>query len=109
MEDQIVLAMASNYNQKYYFNNEFDQLPNHIKDSLKIICVTHTTDVGGILTLQFNETTGNLLIEASADEEDILYDEIGSHLKVKQMMIEHRELWESLETFFKVFYLGDEI
>ena len=36
------------------------------------------------------------------EEDDILYDEIGSVLKVKQLQREKRELFESLETFYKV-------
>ncbi|PKM51300.1 MAG: hypothetical protein CVV02_06760 [Firmicutes bacterium HGW-Firmicutes-7] len=106
-EETIVLAAASTYDKKYYFNDEFEQLPQSIKDELKVICVMHTADVGGIITILFDED-GTLLIEASADEEDVLYDDIGSHLKVKKLQIDKKELWEALETYFKVFYLGEE-
>lgn len=106
-EDMIVLCAASTYDKKFYLNDEFNELPQTIKDELKVICVMHTADVGGIITITFDEE-GTLLIEASADDEDVLYDEIGSHLKVKQLQIDRKELWEALETYFKVFYLGDE-
>lgn len=105
-DEKIVLAAASTYDKKYYFNDEFNDLPQRIKDELKITCVMHTADVGGIVTISFDED-GTLLLEASADEEDILYDEIGSHLKIKEILKQKRELWESLETYFKVFYLGE--
>ena len=108
MDDRIILAAASNYNQKFYFNEEFEQLPEEVQNTLKVICVSHTTDVGGVITIFFNEEDGRLIIEASADEEDILYDEIGSHLKVKEIMRLHQELFEGLETFFRVFYLGED-
>lgn len=106
-EDKLILAAASTYDKTFYFNEDFNQLPQSVKDDLKILCVKHTADVGGIITLFFDEE-GTLGIEAIADEEDILYDEIGSHLKIKQMQREHKELFEALETFFKVFYLGEE-
>ncbi|PKM95141.1 MAG: hypothetical protein CVU84_07410 [Firmicutes bacterium HGW-Firmicutes-1] len=106
-DETIVLAAASTYDKKYYFNDEFNQLPQSIKDELKIVCVMHTADVGGVITISFDEE-GTLLIEASADEEDVLYDEIGSHLKVRKTQVDKKELWEALETYFKVFYLGEE-
>lgn len=106
-DEVVVLAAASTYDKKYYFNEDFDGLPKSIKDELKVICVLHTAEVGGIITISFDED-GNLLIEASADEEDVLYDEIGSHLKVRALQSAKKELWEALETYFRVFYLGEE-
>lgn len=106
-EEMIVLCAASTYDKKFYLNDEFNELPQSIKDELKIACVMHTADVGGIITIAFDED-GTLLIEASADEEDVLYDEIGSHLKVKQLQRDKKELWEALETYFRVFYLGED-
>lgn len=102
--EEIILSMSSAYDKKFYLNDEFDELPQIIKDQIKIISVLYTEDVGGILTMKFDEE-GNLLLESTADEEDLLYDEIGAHLKIKRLMSEERELLESLETFFKVFYL----
>lgn len=103
----IILAAASTYDKKYYFNDDFDGLPQSIQDEIKIICVLHTAEIGGIITISFDEE-GHLLIEATADEEDVLYDEIGSHLKIKQMQSTKKVLWEALETYFRVFYLGEE-
>ena len=37
------------------------------------------------------------------------FDEIGSVLKIKELQQTKRELFESLELFFKLFYLGEEI
>ena len=108
MEEKIILAAATTYEKKFYFNEEFNDLPQSVKDELKAACVLHTAEVGGIITLFFDEE-GELKVEVSADEEDILYDDIGSHLKVKEMISLKKELFEALETFFKVFYLGEDI
>lgn len=35
------------------------------------------------------------------------YDEIGSALKIKQIQTEKKELLESLEMYYRVFFLGD--
>lgn len=43
-----------------------------------------------------------------AKEEDFLFDEIGSVLKIKQIQQEKRELLESLEMYYKVFFLQEE-
>lgn len=102
--DTIVLCASSKYEQKFYLNEEFQGLPEDIKKELKIMCVLFTEDVGGILTLEF-DAEGNLNLKTEAYEEDILYDEIGSALKIKQLQNEKRDLFASLEMFFRVFYL----
>ena len=105
-QDQVVLCGASAYEQKYYLNEDFKSLPSQVQDELKIMCVLFTEDVGGILTLVFDED-GKLLLETSADEGDLLYDEIGSELKIRQIRKEKAEFLQSLELFYKVFFLGD--
>ena len=42
-------------------------------------------------------------------EADAMYDDIGSVLRIKQIQSEKRELLESLELFFKVFVLGEDM
>ena len=76
MGENTVLCGANSYEQKYYFNSDFDKLPDSIKDELKIMCVLFTEDIGG-------------------------------GLKIKQLQTEKRDLLESLETFYKIFVLGE--
>ena len=82
MNEKTVLCGANSYTQKYYFNEEFSKLPDSIKQELKILCVLYVEDVGGILTLEFDEN-GNLELRVESDEGDYLFDEIGSVLKIK--------------------------
>lgn len=107
-QDRVVLCAANAYEQKYYFNEDFKSLPEQIQEELKIMCVLFTEDVGGILTLEFDED-GKLLLEVSTDEGDLLYDEIGSELKIRQIQREKEELLQNLELFYKVFFLGEEM
>ncbi len=104
MEEKTVLCGASSYEQKYYFNQQFSALPESIRQELQIMCVLYTEDVGGVLTMEFDRD-GSL----EAHEGDYLFDDIGSALKIKQYQTEKRELLESLELFYRVFFLGKEI
>ena len=94
--------------KKYYLNEDFKALPQQIQDELKIMCVLFTEDIGGVLTLVFDEE-GNLLLEVSANEGDLLYDEIGAGLKVKQLQKDKAETFQALEMYYKVFFLGEDI
>ena len=105
-QDKIVLCGASAYEQKYYFNQDFSSLPDAVKQELQIMCVLYTEDIGGILTLEFDEE-GNLQFKTEALDADAMYDEIGSVLKIKQIQSEKRELLESLEMYYRVFFLGE--
>lgn len=108
MDEEIVLCAASSYEQKFYLNPEFDSLPESVKQELQIMCVLYTEDVGGILMVVYDEE-GNLELKVDHEENDFAFDEIGSVLKIKELQQKKRELFESLELFFKVFYLGEDI
>lgn len=106
--DRVVLCASSAYEHKYYFNEDFNALPEKVKEELKIMCVLYTEDVGGILTLEFDEK-GNLLFNVTSKEGDLLFDEIGSDLKIKDIRRKKAELLESLELFYRVFFLGEDL
>ncbi len=50
---------------------------------------------------------GNLDFRTSCKENDFFYDEIGSVLKIKQYRNERRELLESIETYYRIVFLGE--
>ncbi len=106
-EERVVLCVSNAYEKKYYLNEDFEALPQTIKDELKIMCVLYTEDVGGVLSMVYEED-GTLVFEVNADEGDLLFDEIGSVLLIKRLQEEKRELLESLELYFKVFFLGED-
>ena len=108
MDEEMVLCAASSYEQKYYFNPEFESLPEAVKQELQIMCVLYTADVGGVLLLVFDEN-GNLELKVEHNEGDFSFDEIGSVLKIKELQDTKEELFKSLEMFYKVFYLGEEM
>ena len=97
MTDKVVLCGANSYEQKYYFNEEFQSLPQSVKDELHIMCVLFTEDVGGILTMEYDE------------KGDYLFDEIGSVLKIKEYQETKKELLEALELYYRTFFLGENV
>ena len=107
-EKMTILCVSNSYEQKYYLNPEFMGLPKTIKDDLQIMSVLFTEDVGGILTFGF-EPDGTLTLNVTCDEGDLLFDDIGSELKIKEIQRTGTALLESLETYFRVFFLGEKI
>ena len=108
MEERIVLCGANAYEQKYYFNEKFNGIPDSIKDELHIICVLFTEEVGGIFTVVF-EADGSISLETQAEETDIYYDEISSGLLVSEIRRKRFELLESLSLYYRVFVLKEDI
>ena len=106
--DKVVLCGANSYEEKYYLNPDFEQLPDRVKDELKIMCVLYVHDVGGILTLVFEEN-GELCFEVTTEEFDPMFDDIGSQLKIKEIQRTKQDLLESLQLYYKVFFLGEEV
>ncbi len=109
MNQEQILCGSSSYEEKFYLNPRFANLPESIREELQIMCVSLTAEVGGIFTIEFEEN-GELFLSTFATEGDLLYDEIGAHLKVKQLQYDKSELLEGLEMYYQSFYLdkGDK-
>lgn len=105
--EEVVLCGASAYNKKFYLNEDFAGLPKQVKDELKIMCVLFTEDVGGIFQLVFNED-GELEFRTSYDEGDLLYDDIGCGLKIKQLQQTKEDLLKALQMYYKLLYIGPD-
>lgn len=103
-ETYTVLCASSAYERKYYLNEIFERLPERVKNELQIACVIFTEDIGGILTIYFDED-GGLVLHPQKDEADVLYDDVGCGLKLKQLEMEKAELFEQLEEYYKAFVL----
>ena len=105
---RVVLCGANAYDKKYYFNKDFDGIPDSVKDELHIICVLFTEEVGGIFTFVFEED-GSLTMETDAEEDDIYYDEISSGLLIQEIRRNKQELLESLSLYYRVFVLKEDV
>ena len=103
---RVVICGANAYEQKYYFNPIFKQIPESIKKELNIISVLFTQEAGGIFTIVFEED-GSVSIETNADEEDITYDEITAGLLVRKVMRRRQDLFEALRLYYRIYVLKE--
>lgn len=104
--DKVVVCGANAYEQKYYFNQEFSKIPESIQDDLHIMCVLFTEEVGGILTIGFDED-GEMSIETMAEEDDIYYDEIAAGMLVKKIRDSRQEIFEALRLYYRAIVLKE--
>ena len=102
----MVLCAASSYEEKYYLDPAFADLPEAVQAELQSTCVLFTSEVGGIIILEFDDD-GQLLISTQAADSDIYYDEIGAGLAVRELRKDKEELFRSLELYYKVFFGED--
>jgi hypothetical protein len=96
----VVLCGSSCYEQKYYLNPYFDRLPEEIKKELKIMCVLFTEDVGGVLLLEF-KPDGSLIFKTEAGGDDLVFDDIGAEMKIKELTENKQELLSKLVLYYK--------
>lgn len=106
--EKTVICAANAYEEKYYLNPVFSKIPESIKKELNIICVLFTEEVGGIITIGFDEE-GELEITTQASDEDYMYDDIAAGLLVNKIRATRQELFESLNLFYRVIVLGEDI
>ncbi|MCR4629787.1 MAG: DUF6145 family protein [Bacillota bacterium] len=106
--ENVVLCGASSYTQKYFFNQQFAILPEQIQQELHVTCVLFTEDVGGEFFMEF-APDGTLNLKVMAKQDDFLFDDIGSDLKIKQIRREKAEFLESLELYYKLIVLKKPI
>jgi hypothetical protein len=104
---RVVLCGANAYDRKYYFNPEFNAVPDSIKRELNIISVLFTQEAGGIFTIVF-ENDGGISFVTDAEEDDITYDEVSAGLLVGQIRRTRTEILESLELFYRVMFLHED-
>lgn len=100
MESKRILCGANYYEQKFYLNPAYENLPQQVKDELKILCVLFVQEVSGIIILEFGEA-GDLKIVVTHREDDYYFDEIGSELKIRELRVRKKELFEQLEAFYR--------
>ncbi len=101
---RVVLCGANAYDKKYYFNKKFDRIPENIKEELHIICVLFTEEIGGIFTVGFTPA-GEIKLDTQKEEGDLLYDDIGAGLMVKEIFRNKGEMLEALSIYYKVTFL----
>ena len=106
-DGKIVLCGSNAYEKKYYFNKDFDRIPDSIKEELNIMSVLFTEEVGGIFLIAFDEE-GLPIIQTDSAADDFYYDEVSAGLLVKEVQKKKRELFEALGLYYRVFILKED-
>lgn len=96
-----VLAGASREKQKYFFEREFDGLPQSVKDEIRNVCIIMAERLGCTFLICFEET-GDILFEIIKNEGDFDFDDIGAELEIKSLKSEKKELIKSLKLWYVI-------
>lgn len=109
MSRQVIIA-ASGYEEKYYFNKEFTELPEGIREDLIKIAVTFVEDVGGTFEIGFDvEDHVEVYVEAHSDEDDITYDDIGSRMNLIRIEKDYQEFFDALVKWYTMIYIKKKL
>ena len=89
-----VLCGANAAIMKFYLNTDrYGRIPREVQKDLKKLCVLFCADVGGVLTMTFDDAHRLHLVTMQP------IDEIGAELKIRQMQRENAELFRMLEEY----------
>ncbi len=99
--DKKIMAVSNFYKQKYFFEDEFMDLPPKILDEIQILLVELAEKTHSIVQLGFYND-GEIFFETIGAENDFSYDEIGAPLLAKKAKNENRELFNMLENWYSL-------
>lgn len=101
MEKQLLISVSP-YVQKYYINEEFNDLPKDIQETLRAKLAVIAEKIHGIISLGFNE---EMDIYISYQYEDISYsDEIGAELRIKKFEKDEAALLKAIKTWYMIYH-----
>lgn len=102
MEEKRVLAAASHEKQKYFFEPQFEGIPQEIQEDIKAICVIGAEKLACTFLIGF-EADGTVYFQTIAQENDFSFDDIGAELEIKELCRKHKDLLEALKLWYVVF------
>lgn len=102
--DKIVLAAASFEKQQYFLEEQFASLPDHIREDVRVICITLAQKLGCTFLIGFYED-GEVYFETVVSEDRAIdFDEIGAELEIKELTRNQKELLHALKIWYTVFF-----
>lgn len=99
-EDKVILAYASQYKEKYFFNDELGRLPQAVRNEALMCLIMIVEEAGGVAELGFYPD-GEIYVDSYCEEGDLGYDNISAGLLVREMERDHAELLEKLELWYR--------
>ncbi len=98
-EQKTVLAYASQYAQKYYFNDELGRLPEEVKKEILVLLIMLTEEAGGVAELSF-DPEGRVFFDSWCEEGDLGYDNVSAGLIIAEIERDHKDLIDELELWY---------
>lgn len=101
-----ILAAASFEQQKFFFEPEFKEMPENIKQEVKILCVTTAQKLSCTFSIGFYDDS-EVFFEIIKPEDYIDFDDIGAELEIKELQRKEKEFIKSLSLWHTI-YKTDE-
>ncbi len=92
---------ASREKQKYFFEPQFNELPDSIKEEIRNICIIMAERLGCTFVISF-EDSGDIVFDIIKNENDFDFDDIGAELEIKSLQAEKKELIKSLKLWYVI-------
>lgn len=105
-EKLIPIIVSNSYLKKYYLDERLNVLPKEVKDTLKIIFVKLTEEVGGVVEVLFDNSEYDLVFKNYKNDDDFNYDEINANYKLSKIEREYKEIFDQVAQFCKFKFNG---
>ena len=99
---KLIIAAASYYNKKFYFNDLCKSMPKGVIAELSSVVKLAAESVKGIFSVGFYEN-GNIFFIAEGDENDLKYDEKNAKKITDNVMNENKELIKSIQIWHALY------
>ena len=100
MQSEWVLAYASQYKEKYFWNEELGKLPETVRGEILTCLIWLTEEAGGVAQLSFNEE-GEPRLDSWCEEGDLGYDHVSAALLMHEIERDHAETLEQLKVWYR--------
>jgi hypothetical protein len=95
-----VLCAANSYNQKFFINPDFSNLPEDVQKELKIISVDYTESIGGIFLMEFSPE-GEMCLKSMHDDTDYLFDDEHANRRIQELSEKYQTLFSKLSMYYR--------
>lgn len=100
------IIVSNSYIKKFYLDSRLDKLPKEVKDTLKIIFVKLTEEIGGVVEAIFDDKINDITLKAYKNDDDFSYDEINANYKLGKFEKKYEELFLDIAKFCKFKFSG---
>ncbi len=100
MDEKVILAYASQYKEKYFFNDELGKLPQAVRNEALMCLIMIVEEAGGVAEMGFY-SDGEIYVDSYCEEGDLGYDAVSGGLLVREVERDHAELLEQLELWYR--------